>query len=291
MKGAILPTAALAVTAALTLAACGNAKPTGQVVAKVGKEEITALDLQAELGGYKAPNPQARKAAEQAALQRIIQRKVLAQAAHEQKIDRTPEYARLRTRQDELLTAKLWEDSLARAVPPPNADEVQQYIDAHPDSFAQRKIIGFDAVRFASSDPSLRDALKPLNTLDQIKALLDSRQIKYQAATGQVDALTSDPAFVEQLLKLKSTDVFAMPTGGMWTVGAVRDIKVVPVTGQPAVARATEIVRLQRMREAVGRRFNAALTDAQKTITYNKAYEPAPAPKAEVAKAAVAKAE
>ena len=285
MKGAILPTAALAVTAALALAACGNAKPTGQVVAKVGKEEITALDLQAELGGYKAPNPQARKAAEQAALQRIIQRKVLAQAAHEQKIDRTPEYARLRIRQDELLAAKLWEDSLARAVPAPNADEAQQYIDAHPDSFAQRKIIGFDAVRFSSSDPSLQDALKPLTTLDQVKALLDSRKIPYQPASGQVDALTADPQFVAALLKLKSTDVFAMPTGGGWTVGAVRDVKVEPVTGQPAVARATDILRVQRMREAVGRRFSAALADAQKSINYNKAYEPAPAPKAAAPKA------
>jgi EpsD family peptidyl-prolyl cis-trans isomerase len=285
MKRAILSTTALAVTAALTLAACGNAKPTGQVVAKVGKEEITALDLQAELAGYKAPNPQARKAAEQAALQQIIQRKVLAQAAHEQKIDRTPEYARLRSRQDELLAAKLWEDSLARAVPAPNAEEAQQYIDAHPNSFAQRKIISFDAVRFASSDPSLRDALRPLNTLEQVKALLDSHKIQYQAAAGQVDALTSDPNFVEQLLKLPSTDVFALSSGGVWTVGAVRDVKVEPVTGQPAIARATDILRVQRMREAVGRQFSGALAGAQKSISYNKAYEPAPVPKAAAAKA------
>jgi peptidyl-prolyl cis-trans isomerase C len=285
MKVAHWPTAALAVTTVLALAACGNAKPTGQVVAKVGKEEVTALDLQAELGGYKPPTAQARKAAEQAALQAIIQRKVLAQAAHDQKIDRTPEYARLRTRQDELLRAKLWQDTLARAVPAPNAEEAQQYIDAHPDSFAARKIITFDAVRFASSDPALREQLTPLNTLDQVKGLLDSRKIQYQAAAGQIDALSADPRFVEQLLKMKSSDVFAIPNGGVWTVGAVRDVKVEPVVGQAAVTRATEILREQRMREAVGRRFSAAFADAKKTITYNKAYEPAAAPQAAAAKA------
>lgn len=275
MKTAIWPTAALAVSAALALAGCGDKTPTGQVVARVGKEEITALDLQTELAGYKAPTPQARKAAEQAALRAIVQRKILAQAARQQKIDRTPEYARLRRREDELLLVKDWEDGLARAVPPPNADEAQQYVDAHPDSFAARKIISYDAVRFVSSDPTLQAQLKPLTTLDQVKAALDAKGIPHEGASAQVDAFTADPRLVAQLLKIQSSDVFAMANGNVWTVGAVRDIKVAPVTGQPAIARATEILRAQRMREAVGRQFGAAVSQGLKAVSYNQAYAPA----------------
>ena len=119
--------------------------------------------------------------------------------------------------------------------------------------------------------------MKPLSTLDQVNALLDAKGIPHQAASGQVDALTADPRLVEQLLKIKSDDVFAMSDGhGVWTVGAVRDIKVAPVTGQPAIVRATDILRAQRMREAVGRRFGVAMAQARKNITYNKAYTPAP---------------
>src|SRR5579862_5822881 len=86
---------ALAVTACVALTACGNGgQPKGQVVAKVGKEEVTVLDLQSALTGFQAPNAAVRKAAERQALSAIIQRKVLAQAARQQKLDRTPEFAR-----------------------------------------------------------------------------------------------------------------------------------------------------------------------------------------------------
>ena len=68
---------------AATLAGCSGGEPKGQVVAKVGKEEVTLRDLQAELGGFKAPDAKTRKLAEQQALNQIIVRKSVANAALE----------------------------------------------------------------------------------------------------------------------------------------------------------------------------------------------------------------
>src|SRR4029079_16187186 len=71
-----------------------GSEPTGQVVATVNGQEITLRELNAELGAAPPPiDPKAAKAAEQAALRSIIGRKVLAGAAREQGLDKTPDFA------------------------------------------------------------------------------------------------------------------------------------------------------------------------------------------------------
>src|SRR5580704_8901481 len=74
-------TAALIPLACLAIGGCrvGNplAKaPTGQVVATVNGEEITARDLQAEMGGATYPDVATRKRAQEAAIGDIIEVKV-----------------------------------------------------------------------------------------------------------------------------------------------------------------------------------------------------------------------
>ena len=151
---------ALAALASLSLAACGNGgQPKGQVVAKVGKEEVTVLDLQSALAGYQAPNAAARKAAEQQVLSSIVQRKILAQAARKQKLDKTPEFARQEQQLTETLLVKDWQARLMKAVPAPSAEDVQQFIAQHPDLYSARKRISVDLVRFAApNDPTLAKA-------------------------------------------------------------------------------------------------------------------------------------
>ena len=191
---------AATMTACIGLSACGNGgQPKGQVVAKVGKDEITALDLQGELGGFKAPNEQVRKAVEQRALGAIVERKLLAQAAHDQKLDKTPEFARLQERTDEALLVRSWQDKLVRAVPKPGVDEAQQFVNQHPDLYSARKRFAVDGVRFtAPNDPSLARALQPLNTLADVRALLTERKIPFSSGAGEIDAFTVDPRLVEQ---------------------------------------------------------------------------------------------
>lgn len=278
MSSKLSPMLVLAMFAAVGLASCGNGKPSGQVVATVGKEEITTLDLQTEMSGFQAPNPAARKAAEQQALQQIIQRKILAQAAKKQKIEQTPEFARLRARADELLLVKTWQDTLARAVPPPNADEAQDYINKHPDSFGARKRIFYDAVKYVSPpDAGLQAALRPLHTLAEVEAVLTSHNIRFETGSGEVDALNADPKLVEFLLKVQGPDLFQTVAGNLYTLGKVREVKTEPVSGEAAMSRAMEQLRLQRAQEAVGRRFGGVLAQAKGEVKYSKAYEPSPA--------------
>jgi EpsD family peptidyl-prolyl cis-trans isomerase len=269
----------LAVIACLGVSSCdklgGNSRPTGQVVAKVGKDEITVLDLQAELNGYKAPDARAQKVAEQSALKAIIQRKIIAAQARKEKLDKTPEFAQQQSRTTDLLLVKDWQDRLVKAVPPPNLDEVRTFIAQHPDMYSQRKRLAVEGLRFAF-DPNLSEVLKPLNTLEEVEAVLTERKIAFQRGNSEIDALAVDPRFMAQLLKLPSGTLFVVPQGNAALVARIREIKVDPVPDNLAVRHATEFLRRQRVQEAVGRQANGVLAAAQTSVKYNNAKGSAP---------------
>jgi EpsD family peptidyl-prolyl cis-trans isomerase len=268
---------AMAAVACVGLAACGDGgQPKGQVVAKVGKEEVTALDLQTALAGFNAPNAQVRKAAEQQALAQIVQRKLLSQAARKQKLDKTPEFAREQQQLTETLLIRDWQERLVKSVPAPNADEVNQFIAQHPDLYSARKRFAVDVVRFvAPNDPTLGKALQPMHTLDEVRALLTERKIPFANNATQIDALAVDPRFVDQLLKLKPDDVFIVPQANNVVIaGHISGIKVDPVPNDLAVRHATEFLRRQRVQETVNRQFGSVVQQGLKEVKYAKGYEP-----------------
>lgn len=291
---------ALTAVACLGLASCGDkGAPEGQVVARVGKDEVTVLDLQAEMAGFKAPNAQARKAAEQAALNSIIERKILAEAAKKEKVDKSPEFSRQQERLNEVLMVRTWQESLVKAVPAPSPDEVQKFVNEHPDLYSAHKIILIDGLRFATPrDPTLAQALQPLSTLEEVAALLTQRKIPFGNGAGEIDTLQVAPRMSEQLLKLPPNEVFILPQGNFVLAGRIREVKTVPVPNNVAVKHATDYLRATRVREAVGRRFGSTVAAGRKDVKYNKAYEPpkpaakgaAPAAKAGAPAAAAAPA-
>lgn len=282
---------ALAAVVCVGLASCGDSQPKGQVVAKVGKDEVTVLDLQAALGGVKAPDAKTRKAAEQQALGAIVQRKILAQAAHKQKIDKTPEFARLQEQMNEALLVRSWQEQVVKAVPPPSPEDGQQFVDQHPDLYSQRKRFSVDALRFnMPNDPTLTKALQPLHTLDEVRALLNERKIPFANGQTEIDALAVDPRFVEQLLKIKSDDVFAVPQNGVVLVGHIVGVRADPVPNSVALRHATAYLRQMRVQEALNRRFGGVVAAGMKDVKFAKGYEPPKPAAAARAKASAAPA-
>jgi len=263
------------------LAACGGkGEPKGQVVARVGNDEVTVLDLQTEMAGFQAPNAQIRKLAEQQALNAIVQRKLLAQAARKDKVDKSPDFARQRDRLNDLLLVKTWQDHLARAVPAPSPEEVQKFIAEHPDLYSARKRVTVTGLRFnAPSDPNFIKAIQPLNTVPEIAALLTARNIPYKDTTAEIDALAMDPRFIDQLLKLKPDAVFVTPQGGnSFFAGKITGMRVDPVDAATATRHATAYLRAVRTQQAVSRRLSPVVQQGLKDVKYNKAYQPAKPP-------------
>lgn len=283
--------AAVAGMACLALAACGGDKePTGQVVATIGKQEVTATDLKNEMGNFAAPNAQIRKQAEQAALQQIINRKLAAEAARKEGLEKSPEYAQQKARLEEGLLAQLLQNEIVKQVPPPSKDEVDRYVAENSDIYAQRKVFEVDQIRMAmTNDQALLRQLQAIQTLEEIKAFLDSRNIRNQQAPAEFDALNLPPQFVKQIIALPPNEVFIVPAGNLLVISRLRNTRVEPVTGEAAARHATQVIKAARTQEALQRRFAGIVQAGAKDVKYSKAYEP-PKPPAKAAAPAPAPA-
>jgi EpsD family peptidyl-prolyl cis-trans isomerase len=183
--------------ACLAVAGCqpsANA-PTGQVAATVNGQEITQKQIDTELAGVQlGDDPHALEAARRQALQSIIARKLLAKAARDEGLDKTPDFAVREQVQTEAILAQALQAKLVNAVPPPTADDAQAFIAKNPDLFAERKIFSVDQIRFVPPPGSnvLRQ-MQPLNTPEEIAAVLSRAQIPFQRSVERLDAVGNDP--------------------------------------------------------------------------------------------------
>jgi EpsD family peptidyl-prolyl cis-trans isomerase len=273
----------VAAAAALALSAChGKGKePTGQVVATVDGEEITLREVNAELTGFNFPDEKNRKAAQQQALRAVLNRHILAKAARDRGLDKTPDYAVLKERADQVTLAQQLEATISKAVPTTSREEAQRYVQDHPNLFSERKIMMVDQLRVRGGlDPKISEQMKPMTSLDQVAALFTQNNIQFVRGSDRLDAVGSDPKFIDQVVKLKSTDMFTVPVGGFTIVNQVRETKVEPFTGDQAINYATQLLTKQHTQEAVLREYQSILQKAQDKIQYAKDFKPAPAPAA-----------
>jgi EpsD family peptidyl-prolyl cis-trans isomerase len=276
-----------AVAALLALGACrlpwqkpdvaSQAAPKGQVVAVVKNDEVTLTDLRAELAGQSAATPQDQKVLEQSALEQIIGRKLLASAAHDQNLDKTPDYAVQKQRADETVLAMMLQRRIAGQVPPPTRDEAERFVNEHPDMFAQRKLFLVDQIRMKRPpDAQKLKELEPLKTMDEVEAWLVKQKVDFEHTIDAIDTLGSDPKLIDFIEKLPAQEVFVVPRGDVLLVNRIREVAVIPLTGERAISYALDALRNQRTLEAVAREENAILARSAKTIRYNDAYKPTP---------------
>lgn len=287
-----------AVSAGLALSGCdqvrklvGGGKPTGQVVATVDGEEITTLQLRAELGTFSSRDPNVMKAAQQQALQRIILRKMLAEEAKKQKLDKGTDYTLQLERGRETLLAQLYQRKLATQTTQPTRAEAEAFVQSHPEMFANRRVMFVDQV-IAAPSKIPPDRLRPLKTLDEVKALLAAEGVQYQENAVVLDTLTGNPALVKAVINLPPGEVFVIPQGASLLFNQVTATRPTPFVGDMATAFAMNTVRGRKAQDFVAKKVTDMRKGAESKITYNPAYKPPPpkkaAPKAPAAAAPAA---
>lgn len=284
------------VSAALALSGCdqvkklaGGGKPSGQVVATVDGEEITSLQLRAEMGNFGSRDPNIMKAAQQQALQRIILRKLLAKEAREMKLDKGSEFTLQVERGEETLLAQLYQRKLASQTTQPNKADAQAYVNANPAMFANRRVFFVDQV-IAAPSKIPPERLRPLKSLAEVKALLDSEGVQYQENAVVLDTLTGNPQLVNAVLGLPPGEVFVIPQGNSLLFNQVTATRSTPFIGDMAEAYAMNALRGQKAQDYVAKKITDLRKAADSKIVYNPAYKPPPEKKAAAAPAAAAPA-
>jgi EpsD family peptidyl-prolyl cis-trans isomerase len=271
---------------ALALGACskgGGDAPTGQVVATVDGVEITAADLKFEAGGMSSDNPAIQKQIQQAALQSIINRQLVANAAKEQKLDQTPVAAMALRKAEQMALVEIYQQKLREGVPKPSQEEATQYVNEHPSSFANRRIFVVDQVIAQSVPREVVQQMEPLDTLEQIQGLLDKSGVKWTRVVGTIDALQIDGDAAEKIAALPSGAVFVAPEGGGIRANRIRESQVQPVTGDNAIRLALEMLQNRRISAQLRQQMETVITAGKAKVSYNEAFKPAPPPAAPAA--------
>lgn len=275
----------VALGAAMLLAACGQGEDStralekGQVVATVNGEDVTIYELNAELRGAQLPtDPKQRKLAEQAALQQIINRKILADLAIDKKLDKSPDYLLQERRAREGLLVQLLQQQIASQVPKPSRQDAERYMAQNPDRFAQRKILAIDQIEFAppANAAKLRE-FEPLKTLGDIEQKLAADGTQFRRKPAALDSLGINPAVLKQILALPPGEVFIVPTGRGLTANVITGSRVEPFTDERATNYALNMIMQQRVSDAAKRDLEAPIEAARKSVKYQDGYAP-PAP-------------
>jgi EpsD family peptidyl-prolyl cis-trans isomerase len=267
--------------AVLAVSACNRAPkaPTGQVAATVAGREITVRELQAELGSMPqaAATPSAQKAQQQLALNLIIQRTILADAARKQGLDKDPNFALLSARTNDALLVQQLQAKIGANVPAPSSEEAAQFQAANPDIFAERKIFDVEQIRMARpANPDFLKKLQPMKSLDEIAAFLTQNQVGFERGTTSIDSLGQSPPLVKAIVALPPGEVFIISSGNQVLINLIHNSRVQPFTGDAATKYALNFLRAQHTQDAVRKQLGALVASGESSVQFAKDYQPPP---------------
>ena len=186
---------------ATNVASCGKQEATGQSVATVNGDPITQSELKFEIGALGAGQGDVSKAAPQV-LQSLIARKLMAQHAKKDAIDKTSHFVLSERRVDEILLAQReLEFVQASKVPEPSATEVKSYIETHSALGTERSILSIDQIKFTPEhNPAEMEAIAATKTMDGLASVLLARGQAFERNTLEVDTATLPEKFYQKVL-------------------------------------------------------------------------------------------
>lgn len=274
----------LLLAAPFALFACGEkSAPTGQVVATVNGEEITIADLNAELNGVSAPTPEAQKNLQRAALDGIVNRTLIAQAAAEQGLDKGPEYAVLERKAKQAALVEMMQRKLMASAPKPAKDEVESFINNNAARFADRHMYVVDQLIVPQANQEVLRALGPVKSMGEAETVLRQRGLTANRTVGVIDSLTLPPAAAQQIGNLPAGEVFIVPSGPGLRINQIRSSQLVPLQGPQANAVAQDLLARERSQTTVESTFGKTIRDGKAKVKYNPAFAPPAQPTAKPA--------
>ncbi|WP_269845914.1 EpsD family peptidyl-prolyl cis-trans isomerase [Sphingomonas mollis] len=270
----------LLMASAIAVTGCKRSA-TGQVVAVVNGEEVSLSELNGELKN--APTGGDKEVIRAAALQSLINRKLLVQQARDRGIDKDPDYLQQQRRMDDEVMIGMLGQQVTKNVPVPTAADIDRYIASHPEMFANRTVYAIDQIVFPlPADTSGLKALEADHTLDAVATRLRGMSIPFQRAPGKLDTVATPPQFLAQVNALPAGEPFVVATGGKGVVSVITGKESQPIAGEQARRIAAEAIRKTAVSEIAQKQLKQA-RDAAKIE-----YQPGFAPKTDAGKPAAA---
>jgi peptidyl-prolyl cis-trans isomerase C len=269
---AVARTLLLGSAAALALAttSCNKPEPKGQVIAVVNGEELTVSELneEARARGISIGNDAAARAR---LVRDLVDRKLLAQQARRDGVDRNPDYLVTSRRLNELLLAQKLVD-LRRGPADPTDAEIQAFIKAHPHAFDQRVAVRAGQITVPTKLPAKVQAdLSTAANLDQAQQLINAAGISGVRSEQVWDTANLPEATTARLLPAGG-ELLLLPAGEGMAIVQVLSLTPQPTPPDQRVSTAREWLRQHRTNEALEELLDAAKSKAQ--VKYQRRFEP-----------------
>jgi len=261
-------------TLVVALAATGcQKKATGQSVAVVNGEEITASELNDTLTNDNSLAGLDPKQARAAELQKLVDRKLIVQQAKESGLDKTPEFINQQRRGTEDLLINMLVSRQANSQQIPSTAEIAKFEAERPGMFANREKWTLDQLNYPlPKDPAVTAKIAAAKSLDEVAQALTSAGIQYTKSTREFDSALLPPAMYAQLGKLQPGEPFVAPGPDRAVASVITAREPAPFT--PDQQR--QLALSQMKRERVNQLLNQRIKDlkAKAKIEYQPGYAP-----------------
>jgi peptidyl-prolyl cis-trans isomerase C len=262
----------LILAGAALVAACER-EATGQVVAVVNGDEITLQELNGELQSSNVPEGADRKALQQAALQRIIERRLLAQQARDEGMDKSPEFMLAQRQMEDGLLVQMLSKNATRGSEVPNQRAIDQFMKENPSVFSGRTVYQLDRIQFPMPEnPEPLSALEDAHSMDAVAAKLDELGIKFNRGPAALDSAKLNPTVLQRILALPQGEPFILPEGNLATVAVITGQAAQPISGDQARPLAVQAMRNKKVNDALQERLKRAKAEAK--IEYQDGFAP-----------------
>lgn len=252
-----------AIPLALMVTACDR-KAEGQTIAVVNDEEVTAAELNAELNAINLPPSASKEEARSRILQSLIDRRLLAQAARKEGLDKSPEYLNQQRRLTDNLLINMLLSRRLNTAEVPRADEAVKFEATHPELFAAREIWTLEQLQFATPKDAATNA-KIAASLDlaQLAQALTASGIAFTRSTNKVDTATLPHDAYAKIVGLKKGQPFVVPGGERSVASVITTREPSPVAGDQARAVALNAMRREQAANILKDRVKALRASAK----------------------------
>jgi len=262
------------------MASACNKKAEGQTVAVVNGEEITAAELNAELASAKLPPGVDKTQARSRILQSMIDRRLLAQQAKSDGIDKSPEFLNRERRMEEELLIKMFATRQIDTAQLPSNSEIEKFEASHPWIFAKREQWNLDQIRFTMpADTATRQKLNDAKTLEELSGMLSQAGVAFTRQKNRLDTAVVPQNIYGQLATLSPGEPFIIPVGDQAVASVITSREPAALTGEKAKTIAVAAMRREQTGTLVQNRLKTARSAAK--IEYKEGFAPPATPSAQ----------
>ncbi|NUT01644.1 MAG: hypothetical protein HOP96_11790 [Sphingomonas sp.] len=262
----------LGIGLALMTSAC-NKKAEGQTVAIVNGEEITAAELNAELGAANVGQNADKNEVRSRLLQAMIDRRLLAQQAKKDGIDKSPDFLNRQRKMNEDLLINMLASRQIDTAKLPSDQEIQRYQASRPQMFANREQWNLDQIRFQMpTDAAQRKAIADAHSLEAIAKILTDAGLSFNRQKNRLDTAIIPQSIYGQLATAPGGEPFVIPVGKLAVASVVTAREPAPVTGEQAKPIAAAAMRREQATKLMQDRLKTIRGSAK--IEYKPGFAP-----------------